>query len=153
MYEKISETHLREEKVRKVKEKILEEIEKAFDINRFFMEARFEDGIIPAPHEWRDLIEKEYFLIKLKDFIESKNCFMKFNMKYEEYDAIVWTIPDINLNIWLQDNYNFTTQFIAFCKRHNCCVCDVLDEEFLAYDFISLIDKQAYKQNCEAKNN
>lgn len=152
MYEKISESPARKEKVSRVKTKILSEIDAMSqnireDITAFPPEMNEEDSV-----DWNLLIAREFNLCRLREYIGEENTFMDYRVKYEEKDVIVYIVSDMDLNIWLQENYNFP--FNLLCKMEEEKLYDVfplLDDEFFGYEFTSVFDRARYEMKMERK--
>ena len=147
-YEKISEKHLREEKVKKVKEKILAEIEEWLDdakqLIKLFLENNDEE-------EFNFWIARTFNLARLKEYIQMENCFLGYHAMYNDADTIVYTIPDKNLDIWLQDDYNFTSSFLH--RADHTDVFDLLNDKYFAYNHTSIIEEIVYDKKQQEKEN
>lgn len=153
--EKISEKHLREEKVRKVKEKILKEIAEEV--------GRCKNGIGYA----LDYDDEEYFdemifrihsLFRLKKYIEREYTFMKETALNYDSDLVIYTVSIDYINIWLQDDYNFVSEFIVNAEkeeRNRVLIECMLNDEYFGIDFTSIFDKIAYDEKVkkETENN
>lgn len=66
--------------------------------------------------EWNFMITEEFALLRLKEFVENKGAFQSFEARYEDKDIIIYQVSDKTLNIWLQDDYDFT---LSFCVKLN----------------------------------
>ena len=147
-YEKISEKHLREEKVKKLKEKILVEIKEYSDDARRYIKNFPADG---NEKRWKSLVSREFTLLKLKEFIQKKDCFLRARKIYPEDDIIIYTIPDKNLNIWLQEDYKFVSNFLF--NAVDCSVFDLLNDDYFAYEHTSIIEHAMYDEKQKEKEN
>lgn len=108
MYNKISDEKIRREKVSKLKEKILFEI----GIKLSYIKKRI---IKHTDDNYFDFyIKTGYALLKLKEYIENDNSFMSYVAKYTDENIIIYTIPDKNLDVWMQKDYFL---FKDFCLR------------------------------------
>lgn len=150
MYEKISVSPARREKVNRVKTKILSEIDIMSqnireDITAFSSEINEEDLV-----DWNLLIAREFNLSRLREYIGEDNTFMDYHAKYGETDTIIYIVSDMDLNIWLQENYNFP--FNLLCKMEEEKLYDVfplLDDEFFGYEFTSIYDRARYEMKMD----
>ena len=112
MYEKISEIPIREEKIKKLKEKILADIDKHLERNRQDMKI-FLTNNENIMQDWDFMISQEFTLLRLKDFIKNEYTFWSIEARYEEEDIIVYQVSDRDINIWLQDDYHFVNSFLS----------------------------------------
>lgn len=148
MYEKISEIPIREEKIKKLKTKILAEIDKYSEkihecIEQYLINN--EDDI----EYWNFVITEEFSLLRLKEFIEQPRTFQSFESRYDDKDIIIYQVSDDNLNIWLQDEYNFALNFLCKIKYEGYNVFEILNDRFFEYDFTNIIDKIQYQEKIE----
>ena len=149
MREKISEIPIREEKIKKLKTKILVEIEK--------YSKRTHEGIKQylinnenVLEDWNFIIAEEFFLLRLKEFIEQPGLFQSFEARYGDKDIIIYQVSDEDLNIWLQENYDFTLNFL--CKtvyKGFYDVYEILNDSFFGYNFTNIIDKIQYQDRLK----
>ena len=144
MYEKISEIPIREEKINKLKTKILAEIDNYTkkiheDIKQYLInnENDLED--------WEFIITEEFSLLRLKEFLEQPCLFQSIEARYENEDIIVYQVSDEDLNIWLQEDYNFTLNFLFKIEHEGFCdVYEILNDRFFGYNFTNIFDKIQY---------
>lgn len=150
MYEKISEIPTREEKVKKLKEKIYREIKKISECVREEMKTFATEINEGELGDWDFLITREFCLLKLKEFIDEESAFQSYEAKYYDRDIIIYQISDDTLNIWLQDDYNFALNFL--CKIEHEGYADVyqlLNNRYLGYEFTNIFDEIAYKEKMK----
>ena len=148
---KLSEKHLREEKVERLKTKILGEIKTiqadCLDVLEVFLQNKNSVDV--------DFIENEistYFcLMQLKRCLESPGMFMQCTMINDLTDTITYIINDKTLDIWLQDNYSFTSQYLTIIEGRPLFMVSVFDEYYLAYNFTNTFDRIAYNKKMEEK--
>lgn len=100
MYDKYSEMHLRQEKVNKLKSKLLAEIDE--ELKKVFMGLRefYEPEI---DKEWvigTRYSQRLHNLFVLKHYLEYERSFMDFHNIYEEQDIIVYKLSDRMLDIY-----------------------------------------------------
>lgn len=148
MYEKISEMPIRKEKVRKLKKKIFAEIKAWSEETKDYI--RNSSPNIDES-EWDFLITREFNLSRLKEYIQEPNCFFRYFAKYEDKDIIVYKISDENLNVWLQDDYNFVTNFLLNTEHAN--VFCFLNDDYFEFKHTSIFDKLLYEKKLNRKEN
>lgn len=148
MKEKISEIPIREEKIKKLKTKILAEIDettkkihenmKQYLINK-------EDLSF-----WNYMITEEFSLLRLKEFIEQPKLFQSFEARYDNKDIIIYQVSDEDLNIWLQEDYDFTFNFLCKVIHEGFYdVYEILNNRFFGYEFTNFIDKIQYQERLK----
>lgn len=153
MNEKISETPIREEKVRRLKIKILQEIEEISykikeDIKQYLIN---EENDLEF---WENLILDEFSLLKLKTFIESQKAFQSIEAQYKDKDKdiVIYCVCDDDLNIYLQENYNFVRNFLYEVENNEFYnISSMLNDRFFGHGFISILDRILYAQNRSKK--
>lgn len=157
MYEKISETPIREAKIQKLKDKILREIEKYSTSVKNQMKLYLEDNKDNIEY-WNFLITREFILLKLKEFIKDKSAFQSIEAMYGDIDTIVYQVSDRELNIWLQDDYDFVNNFLCRIDENNGSwyIGDFLNNRFFGYQATNIIDYAIYDSrfkdvNCEVE--
>lgn len=149
MYEKISEILIREKKIKKLKTKILAEIDKYAertheDIKQYLIN---NENIL---EDWNLMITEEFSLLKLKEFIEQPELFQSIEARYEKEDIIIYQVSDEDINIWLQEDYNFTHNFLFKIEHEGFCdVYEILNDRFFGYNFTNIFDKIQYKDRLK----
>lgn len=152
MYEKISEIPIREEKIRKLKEKIFSEIENYSMRMKERMKLYFINNEEDSD-EWNFMITEEFALLRLKEFVESKGAFQSFEARYEDKDIIIYQVSDKTLNIWLQDDYDFTLSFLCKVEHEGYCdVYEILNNRYFGYHFTNIFDKIHYDDRMKNSN-
>lgn len=149
MREKISEMSIRKNKIEKLKEKILAEIKKETKKLHNNMEQylinRGDDLSI-----WNYMITKEFSLLRLKEFIEQPEAFQSFEVRYDDKDIIIYKVSDEDLNIWLQESYNFTFNFLCKVMHEGFYdVYEILNDRFFGYEFTNIIDKIQHQERLK----
>lgn len=149
MNEKISEKPIREEKIKKLKEKIYSEIDDITKrIRREIYQLLFVDNTDEYfEDDWEYLISKGFYLIKLKEYIDNPMVFQTIIAEYKDDDIVIYQVSDENLDIWLQDDFNFVLTFVnnmEFRERRN--VYEILNDKYFEYDFVSIFEKVRLKQ-------
>ena len=151
MYEKISEIPIRQEKVRKLKEKILKEIDKYLKMNREELEFYLTRNETNA-EDWNYMITEEFSLLRLKEYIENDRTFMSIIDRHDDKDIIIYAVPDRELNVWLQDDYSFTSNFLCKIQYEGCCdVYTMLNDRFFRSQFTNIFDKIFYDEKIKRK--
>ena len=146
MYEKISDAPIREEKVRKLKAKICSEIDNISKHVRKEIKRLSVDASKEKSQEWNFFIAREYALMRLREYIDGIYTFQSIEAEYTNEDIVAYQVSDENLNIWLQEDYNFTSNFLykieyeGFCNLH-----ELLNDRFFGYEFINIVDKANYE--------
>ena len=135
MYEKISEKDKRIEKVKKVKDKILTEIE---DQLKKYKNVISEQCIPNDSYEF--CVKESFVLYVLRDFLIKENCFMSYAREYKEKDIILYVVSDEDLSIWLQDNYSFVTNYLIKAEEADYCVFSFMSDRIITQVIQCLLD-------------
>lgn len=152
MYEKISEIPIREEKIKKLKEKILTEIDKYLVRDREEMRIYLMENDTDI-EDWNFLIIREFSLLRLKEYIENDNSFWAFEGRCDYKDIITYQISDKKLNIWLQDDYNFTSNYLYKIEFEGFCdVYEILNDRYFGYEFTNIFDEIQYNDRMKNGN-
>lgn len=143
MYEKISDEIIRIEKVKKLKRKILSEIN--VRLNKY----RNMTSKIPNDKGYEICIKQSFALLKLKEYIEDKYSFMDYQCRDSSRDIVIYTISDKDLNIWLQEDYSFTINFLIKAESVDYDIFQLLNDEYFGYSFTNIRESILYdkKQN------
>lgn len=143
MYEKISDEIIRIEKVKRLKRKILSEI------NVRLNEYRNMTSKIPNDKGYEICIKQSFALLKLKEYIEDKYSFMDYQCKDSSRDIVIYTISDKDLNIWLQEDYSFTINFLIKAESVDYDIFQLLNDKYFGYSFTNIRESILYdkKQN------
>lgn len=150
--EKISESHIREEKIKKLKEQILSEIDKCSKRNIEYLKTLISQDEIDQ-EEYDYIITQEFNISKLKDYVNFKGSFNSFSAKYPSEDIIIYLVHIDNINIWLQEDYNFVGEFLAHIEYDNIKdVFTMLNDRYFAYEFTSIFDLARYHEKMEKEN-
>lgn len=146
MYEKISDEIIRLEKVKKLKQKILSEINVSLN--------RYRNMIFKNPNDksCEFFIKQSFVLLKLKEYIEYKYSFMDYQYRNIDRDIIIYTISDKDLNIWSQEDYSFVTRFLVESERIDYDVSQLLNDKYFGCSFTDISESILYdkKQNKTA---
>ena len=152
MYEKISEIPIREVKIKKLKEKILEEIDKYLVRNRTDMKDYLVDNE-DVIEDWDFMVTQEFSLLRLKEYIENDNTFWSFEARYNDKDIIIYKVSDRTLNIWLQEDYNFVSNFLYKIEFEGFSdVYEILNDRYFGYEFTNIFDEIQYDDRMKNSN-
>ena len=153
MNEKISEKPIREEKIKKLKEKIYSEIDNISKRTRKEMLALLSEGIDKNEEfkkDWDFLVTREFCLARLREYISSGFAFQTIETEYPARDLVIYQVSDEYLNIWLQDDYNFTLSFLGEIKdRKTFDVYEILNDRYFGYEFVSAFEVIKYRKEHE----
>ena len=149
MNEKISNKPIREEKIRKLKEKICSEIEKISKRARKEMrQLLLVDNTGEYFEEnWNFLIAREFCLERLREYISSDFAFQTIEAEYPAHDLVIYQVSNEYLNIWLQEDYDFALSFlnkIEFGEVYD--VHEILNDRYFGYEFVSAFEAVIYRE-------
>ena len=144
MSENISEKPIREDKIKKLKEKVLTEI-----ANEFKLIKRDMRECISNDKTFDFLVKQSFALLNLKEFIESEYAFQSCEAQYE--DVIVYTVSSKDLDIWLQDDYSFVHNFLIRAEDCGYDVFSLLNNNYFGYNFTTIFDTILYDKRTEEK--
>lgn len=140
MYEKISDEIVRREKIRKLKEKIILEIEKRISNYKKGLQSNIEDELF-------NYYIKEFFvLLELKQYLESDYCFMGYEAKYNDKDIVIYMVSDRNLDIWLQKDYSFVENYLLKAEEAGYNIFSILNDKYFGYNFTNIFDSILYDE-------
>lgn len=140
MYEKISDEIVRREKIRKLKEKIILEIEKRISNYKKGLQSNIEDELF-------NYYIKEFFvLLELKQYLESDYCFMGYEAKYNDKDIVIYMVSDRNLGIWLQEDYSFVENYLLKAEEAGYNIFSILNDKYFGYNFTNIFDSILYDE-------
>lgn len=138
---KYSEKHIREEKVQKLKEKILKELEQKMyerkQMLAFALKEDHDDELIG-----RDVLELAC-LIQFKNYVENyERAFLERESWSEERDFINYTIDNNYIDVYLQEDFDFTHAFLFKCSMngYNAHLLLSKGDDTFSYNFITLIE-------------
>lgn len=141
--ERISDEPIRKEKVKRLKEKILAEIEKEFENKKKYMS---------SDNDFELFIKESFAMLCLKQYIEKENTFMLYEAKYYNEDIVIYMVSDRELEVWLQDDYSFLYSFLYEAERHDYNVFLMLNDKYFGYSFTSVLDYILYDKRKEIKS-
>lgn len=134
MIEKILETQ-REEKVAKVKKKILNEIDSL--LKRYKAETAQTDF---SMEDFEFVVKNSFILIKLRDYICNP---ASFNQMWNKG----YIISDLHIDIWLQEDYTFAFKFLYKAEEHDYNIKSLLNDNFFELYFTNIVEEALYEQN------
>ena len=134
MIEKTLETQ-REEKVAKVKKKILNEINSL--LKRYKAETAQTDF---SMEDFEFVVKNSFILIKLRDYICNP---ASFNQMWNKG----YIISDLHIDIWLQEDYTFTFKFLYNAEEHDYNIKSLLNDNFFELYFTNIVEEALYEQN------
>ncbi len=140
MYEKISDEIVRREKIRKLKEKIILEIEKRISNYKKGLQSNIEDELF-------NYYIKEFFvLLELKQYLESDYCFMGYEARYDDKDIVIYMVSDRDLDIWLQKDYSFVENYLLKAEEAGYNIFSILNDKYFGYNFTNIFDSILYDE-------
>ena len=136
MNEKLSEKSIRAEKVAKLKEKILKEITDEQSEIKLLMD--------DCQNDFDMLVEKYYQLLQLKKYVEDDNSFCRCEAIHGDIDVIIYSVSSEEIDIWLQEDYNFVVCFMNKVREMPEAIFGMLNDDYFGYQFTNIFDKIAY---------
>lgn len=149
-YEKISDESKRQEKVNRLKSKILTDINKKIDVCK-----RELHSDATSDEDYSFWVYRYFYLLELKKYIEDKYTFMCWTYEYKDKDIRIYIIKDLYLDIWLQDDYPFVNTFLynlEFETEIKCNYSNIysyLNDNYFGYNFTDIVDEVLYKQKLQ----
>lgn len=140
MYEKISDEIVRREKIRKLKEKIILEIEKRISNYKKGLQSKIEDEL------FNYYIKECFVLLELKQYLESDYCFMRYEAKYNDKDIVIYMVSDKDLDIWLQKDYSFVENYLLKAEEAEYNIFSILNDKYFGYNFTNIFDRILYDE-------
>lgn len=93
MNERLSEKSIRDEKVAKLKVKILKEIIEEQSEIKLLMD--------DCENDFDMLVEEYYQLLQLKKYVEDDNSFCRYEAMHGDIDVIIYSVSSKEIDIWL----------------------------------------------------
>ena len=153
MYEKISDESKRQEKVNKLKSKILANINKKIDVCKFELHSD-----TTSDEDYSFWVYRCFYLLELKKYIEAKYTFMCWTYECEDKDIRIYVVNDLYLNIWLQDDYSFVNTFLYNLEFETEVKCNYsnmysyLNDNYFGHNFTSILDVARYERDQIGKS-
>lgn len=123
----------RDEKIAKLKKKILNEIDSLLE--RYKAEASQAESFEFA-------VKNSFVLIKLRDYINNP---VSFNQIWNNG----YIISDLHIDMWLQEDYSFVFNFLYNVEEHNYDIIPLLNDNFFELYFTDIVDEALYKQKLQ----
>ena len=123
----------RDEKIAKLKKKILNEIDSLLE--RYKAEASQAESFEFA-------VKNSFALIKLRDYINNP---VSFNQIWNNG----YIISDLHIDMWLQEDYSFAFNFLYIAEEHNYKIIPLLNDNFFELYFTDIVDEALYKQKLQ----
>lgn len=138
MYDKISNEKERIDKVKRVKEKILSEIENEMAAYKEQMQHAITD------EDFEYFVRNSFALLELKKFLENEDSFMHYEIKIPTKDIVIYMVSNKNLSIWLEDDYSFVHNFLDKVEENEYNVFQLLNDRFFGIYFTNICDSVLY---------
>jgi hypothetical protein len=147
MYEKISETAIRQSKINALKTKIRKEIEKYTSSIRENMKILLKQEIINT-EMWDYCVNVAFFLTQLTEFVDWEGAFQNKEAENPNEDIVVYTISIDEIDIWLQENFNFVSHLLSVIEHDNgfANIAGYLDDRFLSRGLLNIVERTLYEQ-------
>ena len=147
MYEKISETAIRQSKINALKTKIRKEIEKYTSSIRENMKILLEQEIINT-EMWDYCVNVAFFLTQLTEFVDWEGAIQNKEAENPNEDIVVYTISIDEIDIWLQENFNFVSHLLSVIEHDNgfANIAGYLDDRFLSRGLLNIVERTLYEQ-------
>lgn len=140
MHDKISNKKERVDKVKKVKEKILSEIENEMAAYKEQMQHAITD------EDFEYFVRNSFALLELKKFLENEDPFMHYEIKIPAKDIVIYMVSNKNLSIWLEDDYSFIHNFLDKVEKNEYNVFPLLNDRFFGTYFTNICDSILYRK-------
>lgn len=138
MYEKISDEIIRIKKVKKLKRKILSEIDDLLSKYRNGLSENLSD------RGFEFFVRRSFALLELKKYVETEYSFMSYEVKDYKNDIVVYIVSDKDLNVWLQEDYSFAISFLIQEEDVDYNVFQLLNDKYLGYNFTNMCEYILY---------
>lgn len=138
MYEKISDEIIRIEKVKRLKQKILSEIDDILNKYRNGLSENLND------RGFEFYVRRSFALLELKKYVETEYSFMSYEVKDYKNDIVVYIVSDKDLNVWLQEDYSFAISFLTEAENIDYNVFQLLNDKYFGYSFTNICEYILY---------
>lgn len=144
MREKYSDFDKRKTKVEKLKEKIRNEIKEAKSLYGerldFILKNKNENSFLEK-NNYREALKILFYLERLDIFLDNERAFMDYIEYSKTLDYIIYKIPIKDINVWLNENFNFIDAFLYKLEK---IVQGEFDDSFFSCNFLTLYDYEQY---------
>lgn len=137
MIEKIPDQIHREEKIAKLKKKILNEIDSLLE--RFKVEAAQAEC---SMENFEFAAKNSFALIKLREYINNP---ASFNQMWNN----CYIIRDLHIDMWLLEDYTFAFDFLGNVEENDYNVFPLLNDKFFELYFTNIVDEVLYEQKLQ----
>lgn len=147
MHEKISESAIRQSKINALKTKIRKEVEERTYRVQASMRVLLEQKTRSA-EEWGYCVNLAFFLTQLTEFISWEGAFQNKEVEYPNEDIVIYTISIDEIDIWLQENFNFVSHLLSVIEHDNgfANIAGYLDDRFLSRGLLNIVERTLYEQ-------
>lgn len=147
MHEKISESAIRQSKINALKTKIRKEVEERTYRVQASMRVLLEQKTRSA-EEWGYCVNLAFFLTQLTEFISWEGAFQNKEAEYPNEDIVIYTISIDEIDIWLQENFNFVSHLLSVIEHDNgfANIAGYLDDRFLSRGLLNIVERTLYEQ-------
>ena len=124
----------RDEKIIKLKNKILNEIDallKKYKTTAVQAESSMET--------FEFVVKDSFVLLKLKDYVSNPASFNQMRDKN-------YIISNLHIDMWLQEDYIFAFDFLSNAEDHDYNVIPLLNDNFFEFYFTDIVDEVLYEQ-------
>ena len=94
------------------------------------------------------VVKNSFALIKLREYINNP---ASFNCKRDNTDTYI--VKDIDIDIWLQEDYPFAFDFLCKAEENNYNVIPLLNDIFFGLYFTDTLDLALYSQKLQEEQN
>lgn len=123
----------RDKKIIKLKKKILKEINSLLEMYK---------AEASQTEIFEFAVKNSFALIKLRDYTCNP---ASFNQMWNKSNII----SDLHIDMWLQENYSFTFNFLYNAEEHNYNIIPLLNDNFFELYFTDIVDEALYKQKFQ----
>ena len=142
MAEKISDFRTRLDKVKKVKSKILSEIDELVSDYK----GELKQCLSSNSEGYEVSLKSIFVLLNLKEYINQEGTFLSCEYKNPDIDTIYYTVADRYLNVWLNKEYHFARLFVLKTEEVGYNVFSFLNEWYFGHEFTDAIDEIIYEK-------
>lgn len=148
--EKISEKHIRDEKVAKLKETGLKEMQKYKPVLIEII-SNLEKDTADYFKKIDDYITEYHRVLLFEEFLKSDKSFNRKHVENPERDSVIYFISSKTIDIWL--SRGVLTKYLNFMEIKEMRCGTLRDEYFTEYtDFITVLDTILYNEENKEEN-
>lgn len=146
MIEKISETHIRQEKVNQLKAKLIKQI--PTEVNRNLLALTKIFSGTKDQDEIRYLVNETHALYVLETFLRHEGTFMHYHDVRKDLDMIVYKVS-VNAIDWMLQNENLLSDVLFHIEDNGGCAEALLCDEFFERKVFSAIEMALWDKKKE----